>query len=98
MSTTLTKVNADLGSYTENATGYTATFTEAGSSAIESINLNNDTLSVVFRNNNTTYTYNATVDALEPLYSEVVNVLQEGDGSIGRVFNRLVRDNKIQLI
>ena len=100
MTITLNKVNPAYGSYTENATGYTATFTEAGSSAIQSITLNNDNISVVFRNNrNTTaYDYNATQEALEPLYTEVVNVLQEGEGSIGRVFNQLVRDNKIQLI
>lgn len=93
----LTKVNPAYGSYTENATGYTVTFTENGSSAIEAITLNNDTLSVMFRNS-TPYVYNVTTEALEPLYTEVVNVLQEGEGSIGRLFNRLVRENKIQLI
>jgi hypothetical protein len=94
----MNKVNPAYGSYTENATGYTATFTEVGSSAVESIALNNDTISVVFHNNKTEYNYNVTAEALEPLYAEVVNVLQEGEGSIGRVFNRLVNDNKIQLI
>ena len=101
MTTMLTKVNAIFGSYTESATGYTVNFTETGSRAIQTLSLDNDTVSVVFRNSrndNTPYVYNATPEALEPLYAEVVNVLQEGEGSIGRVFNRLVNDNKIQLI
>jgi len=101
MPATLTNVNATYGSYTENATGYTATFTEVGSSALESISLDNDTLTVVFRSGNKgtpAYTYNATPEDLGPLYNEIVNVLQEGEGSIGRVFNQLVRDNKIQMI
>lgn len=101
MTATLTTVNQTYGSYTENATGYTATFTEVGSGALESISLDNDTLTVVFRSGNSgapAYTYNATPEALAPLYNEIVNVLQEGEGSIGRVFNQLVRENKIQLI
>lgn len=98
---TLTKVDPTYGIYTENATGYTATFTEVGSNALESISLDNDTLTVVFRSGNSgapAYTYNITSEALGPLYNEIVNVLQEGEGSIGKVFNQLVRDNKIQLI
>ena len=101
MATTLNQVNPVYGSYTESVTGFTATFTEVGSSAIESISLEKDNLSVVFRNNNagsTAYVYNAPSTAVETLYDEIVNVLQEGEGSVGKVFNRLVRENKIQLL
>ena len=101
MATTLNQVNPVYGSYTESATGFTATFTEVGSSAIESISLEKDNLSVVFRNNNagsTAYVYNAPSTAVETLYDEIVNVLQEGEGSVGKVFNGLVRENKIQLL
>ena len=101
MATTLNRVNPVYGSYTENMTGFTATFTEVGSTAIESISLEKDNLSVVFRNNNAgsaAYVYNAPSTAVETLYNEIVNVLQEGEGSVGKVFNQLVRENKIQLL
>lgn len=98
MATTLNQVNPVYGSYTESITGFTATFTEVGSTAIESISLEKDNLSVVFRNNNAAYVYNAPSAAVETLYNEIVNVLQEGEGSVGKVFNQLVRENKIQLL
>jgi hypothetical protein len=100
MTATMINVNSDYGSFTESATGYTANLTELGSSAVESVSLCDDTLTVVFRHSHdsTAYTYNATPEAKETLYKELVNVLSDREGSLGVVINQLIRQNKIQLI
>ena len=100
MTATMTTVNQTFGSFMENADGYSATFTQLGSDAIAAINVNGDTLTVNFRHSNNTseYTYNAPASAVSALYDEVVSVLCNGEGSVGRIVNQMIRTNKIQLI
>lgn len=78
---------------------FQATFTEEGSTPIQSMSYMNDLLTVVFRSNpGTEYQYIVPVDTLTQIIDEVRSTLVEGEGSVGRLINSLIRSNTLQLV
>lgn len=89
---------ASFGTYTGTPENWEAVLTENGSSAIQSISYNGETLMVSFATNpDKTYEYGLTKEVATELYEEVVSVV-DGEGSIGKLFHEMTRSNKIQLI
>ena len=89
---------ASFGTYTGTPENWEAVFTENGSSAIQSMSYNGETLTVSFASNpDKYYDYSLTQDVANEFYREVGFVV-DGEGSIGKLFHEMTRSNKIQLI
>jgi hypothetical protein len=78
---------------------FSATFTEEGSSAIQSVSYLGEMLDVIYRSNpSVIYQYTATEDTLSDIMKEVQATLVDGEGSVGSIISRLKNSNAIQLV
>jgi hypothetical protein len=78
---------------------FSATFTEEGSSAIQSVSYMGEMLDVIYRSNpSVIYQYTATEDTLSDIMKEVQATLVDGEGSVGSIISRLKNSNAIQLV
>lgn len=78
---------------------FNASFTPEGSSAIERMTYNDEILTVTFRRSpGTQYEYIIpSMRTLSNIMEEVQATLVEGEGSVGRMIQSLIRNNEIQL-
>lgn len=78
---------------------FIASFTEEGSSAVQTVSYLNDLLNVVFRKSpSMEYSYAISESDRLDLLEEVEATLIEGEGSVGRMIQSLIRTNKVQLV
>lgn len=78
---------------------FAATFTEQGSSSIATMSYDGSMLNVTFRTNpQTEYSYNVPEGTLVTIREEVNATLIDGEGSVGKLMNSLIRNQSIQLI
>ena len=78
---------------------FSATFTEEGSSAIQSVSYMGEMLDVIYRSAaDVIYQYTATEDTLSDIMKEVQATLVDGEGSVGSIISRLKNSNAIQLV
>lgn len=79
---------------------FVATFTVEGSSSIQYLQMSpKDNLVIAFRRNpNKYYQYVVKPEIKKQIFDEVKATLVEGEGSVGRLVQSLIRSNKLQLI
>jgi hypothetical protein len=89
----------DLGQLDSDGKNFVATFTEEGSSAVQSMSYANDSLFVTFRKSpDMSYQYMLSDTIRKQIYDEVISTLVDGEGSVGRKIQNLISTNQIHLV
>jgi hypothetical protein len=93
------KTYESLGQLTVDGDDFVATFTEMGSAAVSVLSYKNDILTVTFRNKpDTQYQYTVSKALLKQIHNELDAVLGQGEGSIGKLIQKNIQNNSMQLI
>jgi hypothetical protein len=88
-----------LGQLDSDGKNFVATFTEAGSSAIQTMSYSDEALFVTFRKSpEMVYQYMLSEATREQIYNEIISTLVEGEGSVGRLIQNMISTNKIHLV
>jgi putative lipoic acid-binding regulatory protein len=94
-------VNSSRGTYNLlEDSSWEATLSDSASSAVQNISYdaNAQTVTIQFVSQERVYTYAVVNNAESQLRDEVVNVIENDRGSVGKLFNELQRSNNLQLL